>query len=138
MLSDLYPRIRKSVEQKRHNLTEFLETAPVEEKEICLCDGEPEVQAHLDVIESCLEKIEDETLGLCTVCHGYIEPSRLEMDYTASICLEHYSTDEMRRLEAELELSQIVQRALLPQRVPNIPGLDLAAFSRPSEIIGGD
>jgi sigma-B regulation protein RsbU (phosphoserine phosphatase) len=138
MIPDLYPRIRKSLEQKQHFVTEFLETAPAEEKEICLCEDEPKVQTHLHVIETSLEKIEDQTLGLCTVCHGYIEAQRLEMDYTASVCLDHYSPEEMRRLESELELSQVIQRALLPQRVPDIRGIDLAAFSRPSEIIGGD
>src|SRR5574342_797847 len=60
------------------------------------------------------------------------------MDYTAAVCLDHYSDEERRRLESELELSQVVQRALLPQRIPNIRGVELAAFHRPSEIIGGD
>jgi sigma-B regulation protein RsbU (phosphoserine phosphatase) len=60
------------------------------------------------------------------------------MDYTACVCLDHYSEDERRRLESELELSQIVQRALMPQRAPVISGVEVAAFSRPAEIIGGD
>jgi sigma-B regulation protein RsbU (phosphoserine phosphatase) len=60
------------------------------------------------------------------------------MDYTCCICLDHFSPDERRRLEEELELSQTVQRALLPQQVPAIPGVDIAAFSRPAQIVGGD
>ena len=47
-------------------------------------------------------------------------------------------TAEKGRLEAELELSQKVQKALLPQQAPDIPGLDVAAFSQPAEIVGGD
>ncbi|HEX2989132.1 MAG TPA: PP2C family protein-serine/threonine phosphatase, partial [Anaerolineales bacterium] len=93
---------------------------------------------HLHVIEDSLEKIEDNTLGVCVVCRGYVDASLLEMDYTAMVCLDHYSNEERRRLEAELELSQVVQRALLPQQMPQIRGVELAAFSRPSEIIGGD
>jgi len=31
-----------------------------------------------------------------------------------------------------------IQKALLPQEIPNIPGLDVAAFSRPAEFLGGD
>jgi phosphoserine phosphatase RsbU/P len=138
MMSIDYERIQASLDEKRQKLTEFLETAPEAEKDICLCDEEGEVQAHLHVIDTSLEKIGDKTLGICTICHGYIEPGLLEMDYTASICLDHYSPDDMRRLEAELELSQIVQRALLPQKLPSMDGMDLAAFSRPSDIIGGD
>lgn len=138
MAIDTLERIQISLDEKRQNLTEFLETASEEEKDNCLCDDEHCIQEHLHVIETSLLEIEHETLGLCEICHGYVETSRLEMDYTAHVCLDHYSDEERRRLESELELSQIVQRALLPQSIPHIKGVELAAFSRPSEIIGGD
>lgn len=138
MVIELYERIQEGLEEKQKELVEFLEIAPEVEKDICLGDDENCVEAHLEVIETCLEKIEDNTLGVCVVCHGHVDASLLEMDYTAMVCLDHYSDEERRRLEAELELSQVVQRALLPQRVPSIRGVELAAFSRPSEIIGGD
>ncbi|HET9589894.1 MAG TPA: SpoIIE family protein phosphatase [Anaerolineales bacterium] len=138
MTVEIYERIQQGLDEKRRHLTEFLETASEVEKETCLCENEGGVHTHLQVIEASLEKVEDETLGLCVVCHGYVESSRLEVDYTAHVCLDHYSDAERRRLEAELELSQIVQRALLPQRIPDIQGIELAAFHRPSEIIGGD
>ena len=138
MVTDLYERIQEGLEEKQKEIIEFLETAPETEKEICLYDDENCVEEHLHVIETSLEKIEDQSLGVCVVCHGHVDAALLEMDYTAAVCLDHYSDEERRRLESELELSQVVQRALLPQRVPNIRGVELAAFSRPSEIIGGD
>jgi phosphoserine phosphatase RsbU/P len=138
MVTDLYERIQEGLEEKQKEITEFLETAPETEIEVCLCNDENSVEQHLQVIETSLEKIEDNTLGICVVCHGHVDSSLLEMDYTAMVCLDHYSDEERRRLESELELSQVVQRALLPQQVPSIRGVELAAFSRPSEIIGGD
>jgi sigma-B regulation protein RsbU (phosphoserine phosphatase) len=126
------------LEEKQKEITEFLQTAPEPEKDLCLGHDEHCIEDHLHVIESSLEKMEDGTLGVCVVCHGYVDAQLLEMDYTAAVCLDHYSEEERRRLESELELSQVVQRALLPQRVPDIRGVELAAFSRPSEIIGGD
>lgn len=138
MVIELYERIQEGLEEKQKELTEFLETAPETERELCLGRDEDCVETHLHVIETSLEKIEEETLGVCVVCHGYVDAQLLEMDYTAAVCLDHYSEEERRRLESELELSQVVQRALLPQRIPNIRGVELAAFSRPSEIIGGD
>lgn len=138
MAIDIYPRVQEALKTRQKELTEFLEAAPATEKEICLCGDDCCVDEHLQVIETSLEKIENKTLGFCVVCHGYVDSSHLEMDYTACVCLEHYSEEERRRLESELELSQIVQRALLPQRMPEIRGVELAAFSRPSEIIGGD
>lgn len=138
MVAELYERIQEGLAEKQKEITEFLEVAPETEKEICCAEDECCVDEHLHVIETSLEKVEDQTLGICVVCHGYVDPQLLEMDYTASVCLEHYSDEERRRLEEELELSQIVQRALLPQSIPSIRGVELAAFSRPSEIIGGD
>jgi sigma-B regulation protein RsbU (phosphoserine phosphatase) len=138
MVIELYERIQEGLEEKQKELTEFLETAPETERDLCLGHDEDCVETHLHVIETSLEKIEEETLGVCVVCHGYVDAQLLEMDYTAAVCLDHYSQEERRRLESELELSQVVQRALLPQRIPNIRGIELAAFSRPSEIIGGD
>jgi sigma-B regulation protein RsbU (phosphoserine phosphatase) len=132
-------QIRSSVQKQRQNLAHWLYTAPVQEKQIRLGPAsEQAVQDHLQVMETVLEKSEDHTLGLCEVCHDYIEPSRLEMDYTACVCLDHLAAEDRRRLEFELELSQKVQQALLPQEVPNIPGLNLAAFSQPAHIVSGD
>jgi sigma-B regulation protein RsbU (phosphoserine phosphatase) len=138
MITEVYGRIQEGLEEKQKEITEFLEAAPEMEKEVCLGSDENCVEEHLHIIETSLEKLEDNTLGICVVCHGYVDTQLLEMDYTAAVCLDHYSEDERRRLESELELSQVVQRALLPQRIPDIRGVELAAFSRPSEIIGGD
>jgi sigma-B regulation protein RsbU (phosphoserine phosphatase) len=138
MVTELYGRIQEGLEEKQKEIVEFLETAPELEKEICLCDDEDGVEEHLHVIETSLERIDEQTLGVCVVCHGHVDTILLEMDYTACVCLDHYSDEERRRLEAELELSQVVQRALMPQEMPSIQGVELAAFSRPSEIIGGD
>ena len=40
MAVDMYPRIQESLDEKRENVTEFLETASEVEKEICLCEDE--------------------------------------------------------------------------------------------------
>jgi phosphoserine phosphatase RsbU/P len=142
MGTEVINRIQESLETKRENLIHWLGSAPEEDKEICLCcEGEVDeqnLQGHLQVIDSALEKAADQTLGVCEVCHGQVDERLLEMDYTACVCLDHYSDDERRQLENELELSQVVQRALLPRETPRIPGVDLAAFSRPAQIVGGD
>jgi sigma-B regulation protein RsbU (phosphoserine phosphatase) len=138
MATDIFQRIQVGLDEKLQNVTEFLETASETEKDVCICDEEQEVQEHIHVIDASLEKLEDHVLGICGVCHEVVDESLLEMDYTASVCLDHYSDDERRRLEYELELSQVVQRALMPQRAPIISGLEIAAFSRPADIIGGD
>jgi sigma-B regulation protein RsbU (phosphoserine phosphatase) len=138
MAIDIYQHIQAGLVEKRQALNEFLEVASETEKDTCLCEDETCIEEHLHVIDESLVKLEGGTLGLCEVCQGIVDESLLEMDYTAHVCLDHYSEDERRRLEAELELSQIVQRALMPHRAPVISGAEVAAFSRPAEIIGGD
>jgi len=137
METDIFQRIQNGLTEKRQNLTEFLDTAPEKKKDLC-CEDEQEVEAHIHVIDVAMEKAEDHTLGICTVCHGYVDPGLLEMDFTSTVCLDHYSEPERRRLEEELELSAVIQRALLPQVSPEIPGVELAAFTRPAAIVSGD
>jgi sigma-B regulation protein RsbU (phosphoserine phosphatase) len=133
------PHIQHSLTEKRQNIEQWLEASPVDEKETCLgtCT-EQEVHTHLDIIGVTMQKTETETFGVCEVCQGSIESGVLEVDYTASVCLGCLSDEQRHQLESELELSQTVQRALMPQEVPSIPGLEVAAFSRPAQIVGGD
>ncbi len=42
------------------------------------------------------------------------------------------------RIQTEMDLARQVQMRLLPQRTPCIPGLELAAQSRPASQVGGD
>jgi len=42
------------------------------------------------------------------------------------------------RLQTELQLARDVQMQLLPQQPPEVPGLDISAFSKPAMHVGGD
>jgi sigma-B regulation protein RsbU (phosphoserine phosphatase) len=139
MDAKFFEHIQENLIAKRQSLVTWLRSTPIEKKIVRLGSAnEQAVQAHVHVLDNALEKIATQTLGQCIVCHQYIETALLEKDYTACVCIEHLSVNEIRDLESELELSQVVQQALLPQQMPEIPGLDLAAYSRPAHIIGGD
>lgn len=134
-----FDHMRGHLVEKQRNLATWWRSAPASERNIRIGQaGEQAVQACLESLDIAIEKAEDQTLGFCEVCHGTVDARLLLMDYTSCICLDHYSPEEKRRLEWELELSQVVQRALLPQAMPDIPGMQLAAFSRPAQIVGGD
>ncbi len=139
MESGVFDRIRDNLLIKRHNVTRWLAQTPTARRHTRLGPSEEAaVQAYVHVIDHAIAQADDRTLGLCVVCHDYVEPELLEMDYTTCVCLDHLSAHAKRQLEDELELSQAVQRALLPQEIPAIPGLEVAAFSRPAQIVGGD
>jgi phosphoserine phosphatase RsbU/P len=137
--SGVFERIRGSLVEKRHTLAEWLQVTPAPQRHARLGPaGDDAIQAEIQTIDRALVQAEEGTLGQCQVCCEPVESRLLEMDYTACVCLDHLSGADLRELETELELSQEVQRALLPQEAPEIPGVELAAFSRSAQILGGD
>ena len=132
-------QIREGLLGKKENLKQWQVATPETKKQIELgFADETTVQAEVDLIDTSLEQIDAGVYGICEVCHEAVDTELLQMDFTATVCLGHYTEDQLRQLESELELSQIVQRALLPQQVPSIPSYDIAAFSRPAQIVTGD
>jgi len=139
MGSKINDDIKKSLSETGGNLYHWLQATPEEKQHICLGpQDETCVDEHLNVINESLEKIEEGTFGICEICNQPVDDELLKMDYTATVCLGHYTEEELRQLENELELSQVVQRALLPQQSPSIPGMNIAGFSRPAQIVSGD
>ena len=139
MTVDTSERIQLKLAEKQETLTHWLEETPDAKIENALGPlGVQDVKKHLEVLDDAMEKAAADTLGICKVCHEFVDDSLIEMDYTSEVCLSHFSSQEIRHLEYELELSQIVQRALFPQQVPQISGVDIAAFNRPAQIVGGD
>jgi sigma-B regulation protein RsbU (phosphoserine phosphatase) len=139
MSANLFDEVRASVVEKRENVAEWLDSTPRTRRQLYLGPaGEEAVHAHLDVLDTTMARVADGTLGVCQVCQGRVETELVEMDYTSAVCLDDLSADEVRKLELELELAQSVQRSLMPQEVPETPGLEIAAFSRPAQIVGGD
>jgi sigma-B regulation protein RsbU (phosphoserine phosphatase) len=45
---------------------------------------------------------------------------------------------QRERISRELEIAREVQERLFPQTRPQVPGVDLAGFCRPAQVVGGD
>ncbi|MBI3167632.1 MAG: SpoIIE family protein phosphatase [Chloroflexi bacterium] len=139
MKDQLYNETNARLLQAQVNLNQWLETAPENKRKTCLgLQDETCVEEHLHVIDETLEKIKDGEFGVCKVCHEMVETQLLQMDYTSAVCLGHFSDEELRQLEGELQMSQIIQRGLLPKKIPSLTGMNISAFSRPAQIVGGD
>lgn len=50
----------------------------------------------------------------------------------------HEEALEKRRMEEELDVARRIQKSLLPSRIPERPGLEIAAMTRPCRQVGGD
>lgn len=132
-------RLKETIAARVQNITDFITNAPADTVKLRVGPAEEQaVTEELTVLNSVLKKADEHSIGLCDVCHDYIEASRLEMDYTASVCLEHMTGAERSRLESDLELSAKVQQALLPHALPAFQNIEIAAYSQPARIVGGD
>jgi sigma-B regulation protein RsbU (phosphoserine phosphatase) len=139
MQPPILDQVRTSLVEKRDGLRQWLSQTPPNRKTEKLGPGNEEaVTARLEHLDDSIALAEAGDLGRCIICHGTVDPGRLMVDYTAMVCLEHLSAEEASRLEREIELAQIVQQALLPGEVPNLPGVEIAAFTRPAHFVGGD
>ena len=60
----------------------------------------------------------------------------------AGIALEnarlHKEALRKQAMERDLELAATIQRDILPKSIPNVPGIQIAALSRPARQVGGD
>ncbi|MDX1545874.1 MAG: PP2C family protein-serine/threonine phosphatase [Rhodothermales bacterium] len=133
MDDSLLQRFREGLERHRAALVTWLGNggahpeAPPEER--------VPVLAEIDAALCCIDA---GAFGQCTACTGEVEPERLALDFTTSVCLDHYTEAEKRALERDLELAAGVQRHLFPCCVPALPGFDVAAHAKPAHIVGGD
>ena len=89
-------------------------------------------------IKESLEQIDNGRFGVCRQCQGQVETERLEMDYTTQVCLDHFTSQQIQALEADLELAARVQKELLPCCVPVQSGMEIAAHTLSARIVSGD
>jgi serine phosphatase RsbU (regulator of sigma subunit) len=101
-------------------------------------DQSGKVQALLTEIKEALERVENNSFGVCKVCHEEMGKERLEVQPAAEVCLECISGQDQALLEEDLHLASKVHRALLPQGVTRINGFEVAVKSLAARIIGGD
>jgi sigma-B regulation protein RsbU (phosphoserine phosphatase) len=135
----IFQEFLRSLQQRHRDFAAWIRTAPLPERKLRLGPTPlSEAESGIASLSTAIDRAEREELGRCTVCHGTVDTHLLQMDYDASVCLEHLSPDERARLENELELAIKVQRALLPHAPPTLRNWEVAAFSQPASVVGGD
>jgi len=92
----------------------------------------------LSQIKEALARIENDTYGECSVCHGEVELERLEIQPVAQVCLECITDEEKAELEEDLFLAGQIHRALLPQALPVFDGIEIQTRSLAAGSVGGD
>jgi sigma-B regulation protein RsbU (phosphoserine phosphatase) len=106
-VSDSY--IREQLEKRREELNLALAAAaPV-------TPAGPYLEL-LGEVDTAIQRMDEGTFGVCTVCEGTVERQRIIADPLVKVCLDCLSLDDRRALERDLELAASVQRGLLPEK----------------------
>jgi len=92
----------------------------------------------LQEVDLALERMENGTYGICEECHDTIEKDRLLADPLVRFCLDHLTTAQRRRLEADLEMAARVQQKLLPSKCLALPGWRMHYHYEPVGLVSGD
>ena len=138
MNKDTLFKFKTALIEHRDALSEWLnEDSP--QKNIHLGGVSPEaVLQHVSELKDTLESIDKGRFGLCCECDGEVETERLELDYSTQVCLSHYTDNQIRDLEKDLELAGKVQKQLLPSYVPSLPNIQIAVHTDSARIVTGD
>ena len=131
-------RFRRALSDNKDTLLHWLESEPDRKNVHLGGDDESKVLQLISDLKMALENIERGDFGKCTVCGDDVDTNLLEYDFTSSMCLSHYSNEQLQTLQRELELVSQVHRDLLPCKTPSLPGIAMAAHTESARIVGGD
>jgi len=99
---------------------------------------QPELLELLQQVDAALERMENDSYGLCRVCHEPIEPDRLLADPLVEVCLDHLTSAQQRALEADLALAARVQQGLLPPADFASSGWEVSYHYEALGLVSGD
>ena len=137
---------RNSLARKKDLLTEWLADGGwikkvafgEDENSADLAECRDTVSCRITLLDDTMHRIDTENFGKCEVCGGEVEVELLELDFTASVCLDCYSEQQKRELEHDLELAAKVHQHLFPRHIPAMDGIQISVSAEPARIVGGD
>jgi len=89
-------------------------------------------------IDLALDRINQNTYGLCEVCHESIEHDRLLADPLVRLCLDHLTVAQQRALEQDISLAGQVQQTLLPKNNFQYNSWQIYYHYQPAGPVSGD
>lgn len=119
--------------EREHHITSWLKAG-----ETVSNDEMTQVRKLLNQIREALERIEQGAYGVCKACRGLIETDTLELRPETELCNECLEGDSKISYDDDLRMAGKIQRALLPQTIPDIPGFRVGAKWLPANEVGGD
>ncbi|HST51007.1 MAG TPA: SpoIIE family protein phosphatase [Pyrinomonadaceae bacterium] len=101
-------------------------------------DEDTQLRQLLEDVDAALARIEENTYGLCEVCHDTVEAERLMADPLVSVCLGCLTDSQRRALEEDLELAARIQGGLLPCKEFEHDGWQISYHYEAASLVSGD
>ena len=92
----------------------------------------------LQEVDAALERITNNTYGICIVCNESIEVDRLKVDPLIKVCLDHMNAAQQKMLEQDLGLASKIQHGLLPKNDLIAAGWEIFYSYLPAGAVSGD
>jgi sigma-B regulation protein RsbU (phosphoserine phosphatase) len=127
------PYLREQLELRRRQLKEAI-AAPSSEQ----MSGSACLVELLAEVDSAVQRMDAGSYGICDVCHDTIEKERLIADPLMTVCLDHFTGEEQRALERDLELASQIQRGLLPEANLRLRDWEIHYRYKPAGVVSGD
>ncbi len=131
-------RFREVIRDRRNFLKSWINNPENSKRIDDSIENTDNIDAVIHTHDKALADIDSEKFGICVECSQDVEIERLEIDFTTCVCLDHYSEEQKRRLEYDLELAAKIQRQLLPSKIPTLGNIDFAVYTDPAQIVSGD
>ncbi len=85
------------------------------------------IVAELEAVDAALRRLDEDRYGLCEVCGGPVEESRLEVDPLAPRCADHHSSRGNGGLDPEPEVKREIEPDVEPGLEAGVgPRLEIA------------
>lgn len=123
---------RTLIEDRREGFLEWLSAASIDSSE------NSSHQAMLRSLELTLDRIQSDDFGSCVECQEAMEPELLAVSPDRGVCLDCMNEEQKRLLEKDLQVTQEMNRSMLPRTVPDMDSWDLGIHYLPSRILSGD
>jgi phosphoserine phosphatase RsbU/P len=89
-------------------------------------------------VKAAIERLGQESYGVCNVCHDLIGQATINADPLAKTCLSCFTPEQLKELESDLDRAWLIQGDLLPKQNLKFNGWEVSYHYEPAGPVSGD
>ncbi len=89
-------------------------------------------------VKAAIESLNQESYGVCQVCHDLIGQAAMNLDPLAKTCLSCFTPQQLQELEKDLDRAWLIQGDLLPKQNLKFNGWEVSYHYEPAGPVSGD